>query len=183
MKTLKLLMALIIATFIMVPGSSLQAQENEKDENLDRFKQRAEKFEKLRSFKIAYISEHLELTPEEAEKFWPVYNEMENKRESITHDLLKEFFNPEERPAEISDEMAEEIMQKRFKQEGMLLELKKEYHVKLKKIISPAKVLKLYEAENNFKRGLMERFKKRDGERKPEGKGAAPPQRGRRMHR
>ena len=44
-----------------------------------------------------------------------VYNEMESKRESITHDLMKQFFYPEERPEDISDDMAEEMMQKRFK--------------------------------------------------------------------
>ena len=38
-----------------------------------------DKHEKIRAFKTAYLTEQLSLTSSEAEKFWPVYNEYENK--------------------------------------------------------------------------------------------------------
>ena len=41
--------------------------------------QMGENKEKLKAHKIAYITERLQLTPAEAEKFWPVYNELEAK--------------------------------------------------------------------------------------------------------
>lgn len=183
MKTLKSIIPLLMIALLIVSSSSLQAQDKGESEEVKRFKHKAEQFERMRSLKIAFISESLELTPAEAEKFWPVYNEMENKRESITHDLMKQFFYPEERPEDISDDMAEEMMQKRFKKEQMLLDLKIEYHKKLTGIISPVKVLKLYEAEQRFKKGLMERIGRRDGDRKPEGRGVAEPCRSGRLLR
>lgn len=177
MKKFKALIIALVAITLFMPSTILQAQEKEESENYARFKHRAEQFDKMRSMKIAYISEQIELTPEEAEKFWPVYNEMGSKRESITHDLLKRFFNPEESPAEVSDEMAEEIMQNRFAQEQALLDLKKEYHTKFTEIMSASKVMKLYESENNFRRGLMERLGRNEREPRPEGNRRRAPER------
>ena len=36
--------------------------------------------EKIRRAKIALITERLDLTPEQAEKFWPIYNAYEEKK-------------------------------------------------------------------------------------------------------
>ncbi len=177
MKAFKTTMIAAIIILISVPFTNLYAQEKEEGENYAKFKHRAEQFEKMRSMKIAYLSEQIELTPEEAEKFWPVYNEMEKKRESITHDLLKRFFEVEERPEEISDEDAEKIIQQRFTQEQALLDLKKEYHAKYTEIMPASKVMKLYESENNFRRGLMERLGRNEREPRPEGDRRRAPER------
>ena len=66
-------------------------------------------------------------------------------------------------------------MNNRFEQEEALLNLKKEYHSKYSKILPATKIFKLYEAENNFKRKLMERMGKGHGERSPKSTGIAPP--------
>ena len=35
--------------------------------------------EKIRSYKIAYLTEKLNLTENEAQKFWPIYNKYDKK--------------------------------------------------------------------------------------------------------
>ena len=47
-------------------------------------KGREEQREKFRSMKIAYFTEELELTSEEAEKFWPLYNDYEKKKREVS---------------------------------------------------------------------------------------------------
>ena len=47
--------------------------------------------EKFRSIKIAYFTEELELTSEEAEKFWPVYNEYDKKKSDLHRQHRKSF--------------------------------------------------------------------------------------------
>ena len=42
-----------------------------------------DRFEKIRTLKTAYITQELSLTPSEAEKFWPVYNEYDSKRTKL----------------------------------------------------------------------------------------------------
>ena len=39
--------------------------------------------DRLNAYKIAFFTKRLNLTPKEAERFWPVYNEFQNKRNAI----------------------------------------------------------------------------------------------------
>ena len=39
--------------------------------------------EKIKAMKVSYITEKLNLTSEEAEKFWPIYNEYDAKMRDI----------------------------------------------------------------------------------------------------
>ena len=39
--------------------------------------------EKIKAFKTAFITEKLDLSQTEAQKFWPIYNEFEKKLENL----------------------------------------------------------------------------------------------------
>jgi hypothetical protein len=60
-------------------------------------------FDKFKAKKIAYITDAINLTPAEAEKFWPVYNEFEQKRFS----LMEEHHALENKLREKIDEMSD----------------------------------------------------------------------------
>ena len=47
------------------------------------FAQRTENREKIKSLKVAFITDRLELSAKEAQQFWPVYNDYEDKREAL----------------------------------------------------------------------------------------------------
>lgn len=181
MKTIKSFIPILMLAFLVtctVPGMTQDKETREKIEQ-----NRKEMKEKIQASKIAFITEQVSLTPEEAEKFWPVYNEMEQKRDESTKKIMERFRKNDERP-EMTDEKALEMMDARFQQEKDLLELKTNYHKKFLEILSPVKVLKLYESEDKFRRQLMERMgHSREGERKPEGRGVEKPYGGSRTHR
>jgi hypothetical protein len=42
---------------------------------------KAQNGEKIQTLKIAFITQKLQLTPDEAEKFWPIYNQYDNEME------------------------------------------------------------------------------------------------------
>ena len=146
-------------------------------------KNKQEQMEKMKSMKIAFITENLELTTSEAEKFWPIYNEYEGKREVITEGLMERFDKKEENTKDISDDEADKNIRMRFENEQELLDLKTEYYEKYLEVLTASRVLKLYEVENNFRRHLMGRMgrggdapqDRRGEDRAPEGKGVAPP--------
>ena len=48
-----------------------------------------EKKEKIKALKIAYITEELELTSEEASKFWPLFNAYEDKQRELRQEKLR----------------------------------------------------------------------------------------------
>jgi len=169
MKTTKTILVSLLA-FLMIGSMALMAQTDEKEEK-EKKRDRAEIEKAMKARKIAYISAELELTPEEAEKFWPVYNQFEAKRMEATKDVFKHFEKRDEKPETISDAEADKIMKERFNEEQALLDLKIEYHEKYLNILPASKVFKLYEVEINFRRGLMERMgrgyqEKRSGERR-----------------
>lgn len=176
MKTIKSIFPVVMLAFLITYTVPVMSQENkDKPDKEGMEKHRKEMAEKIKASKIAFITEQVSLSPEEAEKFWPVYNEMEQKREESTRKIMERYRKNEERP-EITDEKALEMMDARFKQEQDLLELKTTYHQKFLNILSPVKVLKLYEAEDRFRRQLMERVDhRREGERNAEGRGVAKP--------
>ena len=48
-----------------------------------------EKREKVKALKVAYITEQLELTTDEAQKFWPIYNAFDDKQGELRHEKMR----------------------------------------------------------------------------------------------
>ncbi len=132
--------------------------------NLDAFTQdnsHESRREKYRTEKIAFLTSHLDLTPAEAEKFWPVYNQME-KEKWETQKARRELEN-KVRDAEESLTEKEVIQLTRdyagsMQQEG---ELNTKYNEKFLKILPPQKVLGLYKAENEFRMYMFKMYRDR----------------------
>lgn len=162
MKTTKTVLVSLLA-FLMIGSMTLVAQ-TDADKGKEKRRDRAEVEKAMKAKKIAYISEKLELTPEEAERFWPVYNEFEAKRMEATKGVFQRMENAKDKAEDISDADAVKIMSERFEEEQALLDLKLIYHEKYLTILPALKVLELYEVELNFRRGLMERMGRGMGE-------------------
>ncbi len=126
-----------------------------------------ERWEKIRSEKVSFITDKLELTPTEAQKFWPVYNELEDKRweaQKCRRDLEVKVKEAEE---SLSDKDVIELTRDyagNMQKEGTLMV---KYNEEFLKILSPQKVLKLYKAENEFRMYMIKKY--RDSRRNQEG--------------
>lgn len=134
-----------------------------------------EKDEKIEALKVGFITKELNLTSVEAEKFWPVYNEMEAKMKEIRQSCRKINHELRESEDKISNEDAKKKLNTLFENDQKELDLKKEYSEKYIKIIGEKRTLKLLSLEHEFRRVLLERLKDRkDGppphDRKPHGK-------------
>ncbi len=110
--------------------------------------------EKVEAQKIAFITNALNLTPEESQKFWPLYNEYSAKEK----ELRPEF---KERPGNLSEAEANDLINKFFENEEKRLNLMKNYYQKFKNVIPASKVVKLHLAERKFKEKLLEKIKER----------------------
>jgi Spy/CpxP family protein refolding chaperone len=119
------------------------------------------KLEKFKSKKIAYITESLQLTPKEAEVFWPVYNQFNDKRQQINLDRLKltqHYINTQE---SVTEEEASKMADKYVDLQLQEAALEVEYNKKFKAVLTAKKVLKLYQAEVQFKRELLKGLRNR----------------------
>ncbi len=99
---------------------------------------------------VAFITKHLELTTEEAEKFWPVYNELTEKNRAMKKEHRKA--RTDKKFDEMTDAEIDELMTDAMNMKQKELDLKKEYHEKLKAVIPVRKVAKLYHAEERYKK-------------------------------
>ena len=123
------------------------------------FSQELSRKEKLESIKIAYITKELNLSSEEAKQFWPVYEEYKAKL-----DLNRKKFRKsmgKEKIDFVSDKEAENYLQLGLQMRQNEVEIHREYIEKFKKVISIKKVAKLAQAEESFKRELLEKVKSR----------------------
>jgi len=114
--------------------------------------------EKIKTHKIAYITDKLDLTPEEAEKFWPVYNEHESKMEADRKEFRDKNKVKAEAIPDLTDTEAKEFLNARLDHEQNTLNLRKDFYNQLDGILSPKKILMLMEAEKEFRVDLMRRL-------------------------
>jgi hypothetical protein len=122
-----------------------------------------EKKEKLKAHKIAFITDRLQLTPAEAEKFWPVYNEHEAAIEAFHKDFRKtHHFEPEDIDS-MSDTEANSFIEDHLKNEQQMFDQRKAFLVKLKGIIPSRKILMLVEAEKDFRVEIVRKVAGKDG--------------------
>ena len=131
--------------------------------------------ENVQAMKIAFITQKLDLTPQEAQLFWPLYNQYSEK----TMELRKKRRqgkpgregNRENRPDldSLSDKEVEQLVNNDMAIRQKELDLQKEYHEKFKAVLPIKKVAKLYAAEEQFKIVLINKLKDRDRPRKNAG--------------
>ena len=125
--------------------------------------QNRDKHENFRAYKIAYITQQLDLSPTEAEKFWPLYNEFGKQFYQLkvidTRDMKRKI-KENGGIDTLSEREANEYVSILLNSEEELVKLKKKFYDRLKNVLSPNKILMLYDAENGFNRKLLSEFRK-----------------------
>lgn len=125
--------------------------------------QSPETMEKLEAAKIAFITERLELTPQEAEKFWPIYREYMDKQKLLQNEFstLKASYDPKT----ATDEDNQKILNAGMAIKQKMLDLDKTYTERMKTAISTQQIVSLQKAEQDFRQMLLQRIKDQQQER------------------
>lgn len=111
--------------------------------------------EKVESAKIAYLTDKMELTAEQAQKFWPVYNEYQNKRRDIVNAYRSGYRQNVE---ELTEQQARVRINELFQVREKELALEQEYAARYQRIISNRQLIKLYRGERDFTKLLLKRL-------------------------
>ena len=139
------------------PGQGREVSEKEREEKIDKLK-------------IAFITDELDLTSEEAEKFWPVYNELEDKLKELRKANRKIQKEIDESYETLSNEDAKKKLETILENEKKEIDYRKEYSEKISKVIGDKRTLKLLSLEQEFKRELLERLKEQGPPPPPQGR-------------
>jgi Spy/CpxP family protein refolding chaperone len=119
------------------------------------------KREQLKSMKVAFITNELDLTPDESAKFWPLFNAYEDKQQEIKKQRLKGYLDRMDDDSfdKLSDKEATTMLAQIESSEEELYQARKKFVASLKGVISPLKILKLKKAEENFNRKLLKQYR------------------------
>jgi len=109
--------------------------------------------ERVQALRIAIFTEVLQLTPEEAQGFWPIYNEYLDKREALVQQ-----YRPAKQLDAMSDAEVEEQIKRHFEQQQRELDLEKEVFQKLRKVLPLRKIAKIPQAEREFRESLLKKL-------------------------
>ena len=138
----------IIVTILLVGQMGLRAQDQAD-------------MDKLTAYKIAFFTRKLDLTPSEAEKFWPVYNEYSSKKSKIQLDRLSMMRYIKMNEAIISNEeitgTSDKLIQTYIDESNLTIV----FATEIKKILPAAKIIKFYQAEVQYKQQLLQELKER----------------------
>jgi hypothetical protein len=121
--------------------------------------------ERIRTIKIGYMSERLHLSPEQATKFWPVYNKYQDELKAARRELKQKYktANPGS-----NEQMAREFVADNFEYKQTELNIQKKYKDEMMKIITPQQLAVLYQAERDFKTILLKQLKENKNMRNEE---------------
>jgi hypothetical protein len=143
----------LAGVFAVSAGRALRGQQkpsesDTREQNLDAYIDLLR--EDIQKQKVAIVGQLMQLSPEQASAFWPVYSEYA-KEVSALGDLrvqgIKEYvanYNS------LSDEKATELAKMRFDYEEKLLAVKKKYFENLSKALTPKLAARFFQIENQL---------------------------------
>lgn len=115
--------------------------------------------DKIQAARIAYITDQLALTPQEAERFWPIYREFSEKRREIRKEMRETRRNPD--PAKTSEQNEQALVDQQLEAKQQELNLEKDYSSRLLKVISAQKLRSLPDAERRFRQMILDQIQRR----------------------
>lgn len=142
MKKIYALFILIALSLFFHPPAS-QAQKGGDTEIKDR----------IRAAEIAYLAQKLDLTPDEAQKFWPLYNQYTKEVEILIAERRKRNKTPQQdrQPADANE----------LGYERRMLDIKTHYSQEFQKVLPPAKAGNVFRSEREFRNQLIRTMKDR----------------------
>jgi hypothetical protein len=112
--------------------------------------------DKVEALRVSFISQKLNLSTQEAQGFWPLYNEYNDKIKSLRKNFRQQYGSVSEFK---SDKEADDFLNAEMKMKQGELDLHKEYFEKIKKVLGSKKTAMLIRAEEEFKKVIIQTIK------------------------
>ncbi len=119
--------------------------------------------ERIKTLKVAFITERVGLTAKEAQTFWPIYNEYDETLEAIRRRERLELRSQIAMIQDLSDTESSALLDKFLATQKEKHEAEQDFIAKIRNVLSPKKTVLLLKAEEDFKRRLLQQMRKRRG--------------------
>lgn len=132
-----------------------------------------ERLKEIKAQKTAYLTTKLGLTTEEAQRFWPIYNEYDDAREKLRKEM-RDLHKSGKEEGGLTEATAKVMLTKGLDIRTRELELERTYSERFSKSIGALKTVQLVKAERDFNKEVLRRFRDRMEERR-DGRPGPPP--------
>ncbi len=130
---------------------------------------RREDFEKFKAKRTEYISKEMNLTPEQSKAFWPICNELQQKKFQLNRELraeMRKVFQKDKSGNKPTEDDYERLILLSADSKIKEAELDKEYMEKFKAVVSAEQIFKYQRAELHFARTFFDKDKPQQAARK-----------------
>ncbi len=133
-----------------------------------------DKLEEIKAQKAAYITQKMGFTAEEAQKFWPIYNQYDKELEGTRKEMRDFHRNLKKEGQELTEAEATQLIDKELATRQKELDTRRKYSTEFKKNIGAVRTVKLYQAERDFNKELLKRMREQGGDRRGGAGGTQP---------
>lgn len=131
---------LCLLLLVLLNGIGLNAQTNRSE----RSDNRSNDLKKIQAMEMAFITKELNLNPDEAQKFWPIFNQYRTEMKGMS-----------------VNKNSNDHLEKQQKQ----LDIRKKYRDDFTKVMTHERANKVFGAEDEFKSLVRREFQKRQSEK------------------
>ncbi|PZF74212.1 Spy/CpxP family protein refolding chaperone [Taibaiella soli] len=124
-----------------------------------------ERFERIHAAKVSYITDKLNLTSEQAARFWPVYNQYDDAIRSLRRSYFDKYGQPGQNKT-LSEAESRKYIDDNLNFQEAQLNLKRKYKDEFLKVLTPQQLAQLYQAERDFKGLLLQQLKDKNETKK-----------------
>ncbi|MFV8361118.1 sensor of ECF-type sigma factor [Flavobacterium sp. LS1P3] len=120
-----------------------------------------EKKEQIKALKVAFFTTELDLTTNEAERFWPIYNTFDDKQFELRHQKMKTYMRRMNDGSldKITEKEANIFLAQIEDTEEELFLLRKKFMQNVRTILPAVKIVKLKKSEEDFNRKLLQQYR------------------------
>jgi Spy/CpxP family protein refolding chaperone len=120
-----------------------------------------EKKEQIKALKVAFFTTELDLTTNEAERFWPIYNTFDDKQFELRHQKMKTYMRRMNDGSldKITEKEANTFLAQIEDTEEELFLLRKKFMQNVRTILPAVKIVKLKKSEEDFNRKLLQQYR------------------------
>ena len=119
--------------------------------------------DRIKTLKVAFITERLALTSSEAQHFWPVYNAHEDQVEKLRRKERQRFGSQLPFLDDLSENEAAQLLAEFKELQIEKHEVEQTFIQDLANVLPAKKIILLFKAEEDFKKRLLQQVRKRRG--------------------
>ncbi|MDD2191167.1 MAG: hypothetical protein PHO12_01290 [Bacteroidales bacterium] len=157
---MKRFILMLVLSLMAIP--TINAQIQKRDQTCDASNRQGEKRHAMDNFtnkmkvnKIAYLTDKLDLSVEEAQKFWPIFNNYEDEMNAVREkmrprDTTKEGFPMRPDFLKMTEKEAQDMINRHLKSKREIIDIQDKYSKEFKKAIPTQKIMMLFMLEKRY---------------------------------